>query len=94
MKRFVSRTSPVPIYAGVALVMIGFGLIAYAWGRVAGLESVALQLPYVASAAIPGLGLVVIGVTVVAVQAKRQDAAARLRQLAELSVLIADRGDR
>lgn len=80
-----------PTYAGLALIAVGFGLIAYAWGRIAGLTSVALQLPYLVSAGFTGLGVIVIGITLVAAQARRQDAAERGRRLDELARLLATR---
>jgi len=76
------------MYAGVLLIAGGLALIAYTWSRVAGTLSVALQLPYVASAAFPGLGLVIVGATVISVAARRRDAAVRAGQLEELAALL------
>lgn len=77
-------------WAGVLVAAIGLVLIAVAWGRVAGLTNVALQMPYVVSAGFTGLGLIVIGLTVVSIDAKRTDAAERSRQLRELRDVLAD----
>ena len=57
-------------------------------GQVAGETAVAEQLPYLISGGFSGFGLVVVGVLVIAVQARRQDAAARSRQLDELRDLL------
>ena len=78
------------IWAGVAVATVGLILIAVAWGRTAGLTNVALQTPYVVSAGFTGLGLVVIGLTLVSITVKRADAAERTRQLRELREVLAD----
>ena len=73
--------SPVPTYVGIAITIIGFGVIAYAWGKVAGIaDNVALQLPYLVSGGLTGLGLVMVGVTVINVAAKRRDTQLRQQQ--------------
>ena len=77
-------------WAGVLLAAIGLVLIAVAWGRVAGLTNVGLQMPYVVSAGFTGLGLVVVGLAVVSISTKRDDAAERSRQLKELREVLAD----
>ena len=79
--------SPVPTYIGIAVAALGFVVIAYAWGKVAGItESVALQLPYLLSGGLIGLALVMTGLTVVSVAARRRDAVLREQQ----SQLLAD----
>ncbi|MDP9181699.1 MAG: hypothetical protein M3P04_02835 [Actinomycetota bacterium] len=77
-------------WVGVAISAFGLVLIAIAWGRTAGLTNVGLQTPYVISAGFTGLGLVVVGITVVSITAKRADAAERTRQLRELRDILAD----
>jgi hypothetical protein len=73
--------SPVPTYAGIAITAIGFAVIAYAWGKVAGIaDNVALQMPYLVSGGLAGLGLVMVGVTVINVAAKRRDTQLRQQQ--------------
>lgn len=73
--------SPVPTYAGIAIAAIGFGLIAFAWSKVAGIaDNVALQMPYLVSGGLTGLGLVMVGVTIVNVAAKRRDSLLRQQQ--------------
>jgi cytochrome c biogenesis protein CcdA len=86
--RWLAPESPVPVYVGVGLIALGFSLIAYTWGRVAGTLSVALQLPYVISGGLTGLALVVVGATVISVATKRRDAVLRARQLDELSEVL------
>ena len=77
-------------WAGVALAALGLVLVAVAWGRTAGLTNVGLQVPYVVSAGFTGVGLVVVGMTLVSVSAKRADAAERRRQLRELRDVLAE----
>lgn len=77
-------------WVGVAVSASGLVLIAIAWGRTAGLTNVGLQTPYVISAGFTGIGLVVVGLTLVSVSAKRADADERSRQLRELREVLAD----
>lgn len=77
--------SPAPTYAGVALALAGFVLIAVTWGAIAPLKDVAKQLPYIVSGGLTGLGLILVGMTVVSVAARRREAALRERQTEVLS---------
>lgn len=77
--------SLIPTYLGVFVALAGFALIALAWAKVAGLVDVWRQMPYLLSAGLPGLGLVMTGLVIVNVSARRQDAAARARQMAALT---------
>ena len=72
--------SPLPTYLGIAVAAVGFVLILVAWGQTAGEANVALQMPYLISGGLVGLGLVMVGVTVVNVAAKRRDALLREQQ--------------
>ena len=77
----VSALSPMPTYVGIGVAAAGFALIFYAWSKVAGIaDNVALQLPYLVSGGLTGLGLVMVGVTIVNVAAKRRDAKMREQQ--------------
>jgi len=93
--------SPVPTYVGVAVTLLGFVLILLAWGQTAGEVNVALQVPYLISAGLSGLGLVMVGVTIVNISAKRRDSALREQQtelladaLRELSAALDPDGGR
>jgi hypothetical protein len=81
----VEPSSYIPTYVGILLTLAGFGLIALAWARVAALTDVWKQMPYVVSAGFPGLGLIMTGLLVINIAAKRQDAAERARQLETLT---------
>ena len=98
---WLDRSSAAPTWIGLAVVGIGFAVLAYGWGRVGGLASVALQLPYAISAGCGGLGLIVAGAAIVGIQAKRREAAAReevvlelRRVVSELERLAKERGSR
>jgi hypothetical protein len=77
--------SPVPTYVGVVVAALGFALILVAWGQVAGETNVGLQMPYVVSGGLTGLGLVMVGLTTISVAAKRRDALLREQQMRLLS---------
>ncbi|HET6793493.1 MAG TPA: hypothetical protein VFH45_03570, partial [Acidimicrobiales bacterium] len=55
-----------------------------------GQADVFLQMPYLLSAGLPGLGLVMVGLVVINVSARRQDGARRARQMAALGEVLAD----
>ena len=82
--------SHVPTYLGVVITLIGFALIGYAWVKVAALVDVWRQMPYVVSAGLPGLALVMTGLVLINISARRQDGAARARQTATLAEALAD----
>ena len=84
------RTTPnAGTYAGIAVMVLGGALIVLAWGRVAGVTDVALQVPYVVSAGCLGLAFVAIGLAVVSIAAKITDGRARAAQIAELQETLA-----
>ena len=72
--------SPVPTYIGIALAAIGFVSVMVAWSQSAAETNVALQIPYLISGGMVGLGLIMVGVTVVNVAAKRRDSLLREQQ--------------
>ena len=89
--RQVSALRAVPnigTWTGVAVSTIGLVLLVVAWGKTAGLTNVALQIPYLVSAGFTGIGLVLVGLTIVNVAAKRQDSLERTAQLSELRGLL------
>ena len=90
---FLRAESPVPIYIGIACVLVGFAVIGVAWGEVAGKLNVALQLPYIVSGGLTGLGLIMVGITIVSISAKRRDAAERARQLDQLGAIMKELRD-
>ena len=87
---FFDPASTIPMYVGVVVSLAGFILLGIGWARVAGLVLVWQQMPYVLSAGLPGLGLVMTGLVIVNVSARRQDGAARARQLGMLTEALHD----
>jgi hypothetical protein len=77
-------------YLGVLVTVAGFVLIAVAWGAVAGLTDVWRQMPYLLSAGLPGLGLVMTGLVLVNIASRRRDAAERARQMELLTEALRD----
>ena len=77
-------------WVGIVVAGIGFVLIGIGWGQVAGETQVYLQLPYLVSAGLSGLGLIMVGVTVVNVAAKRRDALERGRQIERLVSILGE----
>ena len=90
LRVFTDPASLIPTYVGVAVGLIGFALIGYAWAKIAGLVDVWRQMPYLVSAGLPGLGLVMTGLVIINVSARRQDSAARARQMATLTEAMRD----
>jgi hypothetical protein len=90
LRLITDPASLVPTIIGVAVAAIGFALIGYGWAKVAGLVDVWKQMPYLVSAALPGLGLVMTGLVIVNVSARRQDGAERARQMATLTEAMRD----
>lgn len=76
--------APTWIWVGVGVAILGFILIVVGWGQVAAETQVYLQLPYVVSAALIGLGMVLVGLTVLNIATRQRDAVDRDRQIARL----------
>ena len=76
------------VYLGVVVAAAGFGLIAYAWSKVAGQLNVGLQLPYLVSAGLVGLGIVIVGVALAHFAALHRDSLDRTRQMEQVSGLL------
>jgi hypothetical protein len=77
-------------WIGIAVSVAGLVLLVVAWKKTAGLTNVGLQIPYLVSAGFTGIALVIVGLTVVNIDAKVADAAERTRQLSELRALLAE----
>jgi len=87
---WLKGNSPAPTFIGVAVAIAGFVLIMIAWGQVAGETQVYLQMPYVISAGLTGLALVMVGLTIVNVAAKQRDAVDRDRQMDQLVSILGE----
>ena len=81
---------PTLTYLGIAIAAAGFVVILITWGKVGALTVVPLQMPYLLSGGLVGLGLIMSGLTLVSVNAKRMDAAARERQLGQVREVLSE----
>ena len=81
-----------PVTAGVALVVVGLVALFLAWNGAAGVDHVEGQIPYLISGGLLGIGLVGAGLTVVNVQARRQDTAELLARLDDLAQALQHAG--
>jgi apolipoprotein N-acyltransferase len=81
---WVDLTNPAAVWIGIAVAGVGFVLLGIAWAQVAGETQVYLQLPYLVSAGMTGLGLIMVGLTLINVSTKRRDALERERQMDQL----------
>ena len=72
------------VWLGLLLTAGGFGLLAYTWSQTAALVDVALQVPFLVSGGLVGLGLILVGLLVINLAAKKRDALDRQRQLDEV----------
>lgn len=86
--KLFSRDSPLLVYLGIFLIVAGFSIVTYTWAKVALLLAVPLQLPYIASGGLPGLGLVMLGVGITNIAVKRRDAFIRERKLEKLTATM------
>ncbi len=78
------------IIAGVILLVVGGVMITVGWDRAASLDYVQGQFPYLLSASLPGLALIMIGMTVLVLAVVRRDAVERDQQLEKLTASIAE----
>jgi hypothetical protein len=88
MRRWFARAT-VGVWAGLVVTAAGFGLIAFAWSKVASLVNVADQLPYFVSGGLIGLGLILVGLLVINLSVKHKEAIDRRRQLEEVREALA-----
>ena len=73
---------------GIGLAALGFLLLFLGWNGAASYDRVPAQIPYVISGGLAGLSIVVLGGAMLIVNAQRQDRAAMLNSLAELTEAV------
>lgn len=78
----------VAIIAGVVLLVVGGVLITLGWDGAASLDYVQGQFPYLLSASVPGIALIIIGMSVLVLAIIRKDAAERDAQLERLAASL------
>ena len=76
------------IIAGVILLVLGGVLITLGWDGAASLDYVQGQFPYLLSASVPGLALIIIGMSVLVLAVVRKDGSEREAQLEKLTASI------
>jgi hypothetical protein len=87
---FLAPESRVPTYVGIVAALAGFALILIGWSQAAGLPNSWQQVPYILSAGLPGIGLVMVGLVLINVAARRQDGARRTREMSALTDALHD----
>jgi hypothetical protein len=79
-----------PRHLGWAVAAVGVLLLVLGWYGVSGEAVVARQLPYLASATLPGAALLVCGAVLVAVERTARRSAETERRVAELHALLVE----
>ena len=80
-RRFAATTW---VWLAVVVTGLGFVLLAVAWGLVAAETEVYLQMPYLVSGGLVGIGVIILGVTLLNIASRQQDALARHHQIDQL----------
>ena len=80
--------SALATYVARTLVVIGLILLILAWDQAARWDTLQQQFPYLMSASIPGLAMIIVGLAVEYLQNLRQLTAKRAKQMAELNVAV------
>lgn len=78
------------VWIGVGVALVGFVLIALGWGQVAGETQVYRQLPYIVSASLIGLSLVMVGLAILNIVVRQRDALERDRQMGQLHTVLTE----
>ena len=78
------------VIVGVVLLVIGGVMITLGWDGAASWDCVQCQFPYLLSASVPGIALIIVGTTVLVLATVRSDAAERAAQLERLNTSIAE----
>lgn len=81
------------VFASLAVVGVGFAVLAFTWGQVAGEALVARQLPYIVSGGLTGLALVVVGTALCVVAAWRAERQADQWELERICSLVREVAD-
>lgn len=76
-------------YIAAVMTAAGFATIFAAWDGAASLDRTAQQVPYLVSGGMTGIGLVVAGMALFAIQTARQLSAERARQMTRVNEAVA-----
>jgi hypothetical protein len=82
------QQSHIATFIGLGIAVVGFLAIGVAWDGAAGENWVPAQFPYLISGGLAGLGLIIVGVTVVIIQTMRSSAAERTAELERLAARV------
>ncbi len=83
------KRSPTATYVGIALCVIGFTMIALAWNGASELDFIQGQFPFFLSGGLTGIGLIVVGVTIMVIETMRRDGELRTLEIERLTASIA-----
>lgn len=78
------------VIAGVVLLVAGSVLLVLAWNFAAEEDCIQCQFPYLLSGSLPGLALIILGASVLVINALRRDAAERSAQAERLNAAITE----
>lgn len=84
----MQHSNSLTTWIGLLLAAVGFGIIWRAWDGASNLDYIQGQFPYLISGGITGLGLIVLGVGLLLIEALRRDAARRRDQLERLTAVM------
>lgn len=91
--RLLALSDKTLVFASLAVVVVGFAVLAVTWGQVAGEVNVARQLPYVVSGGLTGLALVVVGTALGVVAGWRAERQADQFELERVCALVRELAD-
>jgi hypothetical protein len=83
------RRNPTATYVGIALCVVGFALIAISWNFAAEIDFIQGQFPYFLSGGLTGIGLILVGVTIMVIETLRRDAEVRAVEIGRLAASLA-----
>lgn len=81
--------APLATFVGIAVAVAGFGAIGLAWNGAAELDYVQGQFPFFVSGGLAGLGLVVVGTTMMVIETVRRQAAQQHEEMVRLVAALA-----
>jgi hypothetical protein len=86
----MDRQTQVATYAGILIAAVGFLVIALAWNGAASLDYFPGQFPFLISGGMTGIGLIIVGVTIMIIQTVRRDGQERTAQLDRLAATVTE----
>jgi hypothetical protein len=88
LRRLTDPASFLGTYLGIAVAIAGFVFLTVGWAGTAGTLDVGRQVPYLLSAGLPGVSLVMVGLVIVNLTVRRRESAERAQQLTELAAIF------